>query len=148
MRIQRVVLEDQTDAAVLRGQFSYIVVAEEDFSAGGLLQTADHVQRRALAAAGWTEQSDQLAIRDFKVEITYGDDFLVRFLVAAGKNLCQVLQDDFHTLPFLSLKISVCLMGYCFSVRFFFERDHFLAGIEYHLAGIIDDDGIRQQIMD
>ena len=91
VRVQRVVLEDQTNTAVFRGQIRDIRLTEPDLAACRLDKTADEVERRALSAAGRTEESDQLPIRDLKVEITYSSDFPTDFFVAIGILLCQIL---------------------------------------------------------
>ena len=91
VRVQRVVLEDQTNTAVFRGQIRDIRLTEPDLAACRLDKTADEVERRALSAAGRAEEADQLPIRDLKVEITYSSDFPTDFFVAIGILLCQIL---------------------------------------------------------
>ena len=97
--IQGVVLEHQPDAALFSGKLGHIVLAEENFAGGGLLQTADHVQRGAFAAAGGPQQTDQLAVGNFKIEVVDGDHLFAGFFVAAGKDFRQVLKNDFHGRP-------------------------------------------------
>ena len=40
---------------------------------GGLLEAADHAQGRRLAAAGRTEQAEELAVLDLEVDVVDGD---------------------------------------------------------------------------
>ena len=101
MGIERVILEHQTNATVFRGQIGHIVLPEEDFAAGWLLQTANHVQRRAFAAAGRAKKTNQLSIRDGKVKIVDCYHFFAGLFVAAREDFGQVLQNDFHRIPFL-----------------------------------------------
>ena len=95
VRIQGIVLEDQSYPAVFRLQLRDIDVAEEDLAAGRLLQAADHVQGRTLAAAGRAEQADQFAVGDLKTEIIDGDD-VIPALFPVREDLGQVLQYNFH----------------------------------------------------
>ena len=94
--VQRVVLEHQPHAAILRRQMGHIVLAEEDLSLRRLQQAADQVQRRAFAAAGGAQQTDELPIGDLKGEVMDGDDVAARFFVAVGESLGQMLQHDLH----------------------------------------------------
>ena len=90
MRVEGVVLEDQADSAVFRRQVRDIGLTEPDLAACGLDQAADKVERGAFAAAGGAEQADELAIRDFKVEVTYGGDVTTDALVAVGVFFCEI----------------------------------------------------------
>ena len=99
VRIERIALENEAHAALFRRQRGHIVIPKEDFAAGRLLQAAEKIERRALAAAGRTEQTDQLSIRDFKGKVLDRHDVLTDALAAAGKLLGQILQYDFHAVP-------------------------------------------------
>ena len=74
MGVQGVVLEHQADAPVLRREACHIVLSKEDLTGRWLFQAADQVQGGALAAAGGAQQADELAVRNFKVEVVDGDD--------------------------------------------------------------------------
>ena len=108
MRIEGVILKHQTHAAVFGRQTGHVVLAEEDVPAGGGLQTADQVERGALAAAGGAQQADQLPVGDLEGEIADGDDFLA-LLAAAGELLGQMLQYDFHNIPSFAFKVRDCV---------------------------------------
>jgi len=74
MRIQRVVLEDHRDVAVLRVDLVDDALADLDFAGGDVLEAGDHPQQRALAAAGWPDQHDELFLGDIEVDAV--DDFV------------------------------------------------------------------------
>ena len=99
MGVERIVLEYQSDSPVLRRQIRHIVLSEENLAAGRLQQTTDQVQGSALAAAGGSQKADQLAVRDFKVEVIDGNHFAAVLFVPAGEFLCQVPQYYFHSVP-------------------------------------------------
>ena len=69
VRIQRVVLENHRDIAVLRRNVVDQTVADVQLTFGNLFKTRDHAQRRGLAAAGRTDQNDKLLILDVQAEI-------------------------------------------------------------------------------
>ena len=97
--IQGVILEHQPDAALFSGKLGHIVLTEENFAGGRLLQPADHIQRGAFAAAGGPQQTDQLAVGNFKIEVVDGDHLFAGFFVAAGKDFRQFFKNDFHGRP-------------------------------------------------
>src|SRR5579872_2386243 len=61
MREQRVALEHDTHFAAMRRQCGDAGAVEADVAGGGRHEAGDHAQCGGLAAAGWTEQHDQLA---------------------------------------------------------------------------------------
>ena len=69
VRIQRVVLENHRDIAVLRRNVVDQTVADVQLTFGNLFKTRDHAQRRGLTAAGRTDQNDKLLILDVQAEI-------------------------------------------------------------------------------
>jgi hypothetical protein len=71
--IQSVCLENHRDIPVLRLQGGDITVSDHDAPAGGRLQSRDHPERSALAAAGWTHQHHELAVTNLEVESFRGD---------------------------------------------------------------------------
>src|SRR5690606_13962387 len=64
VRIERVVLEHHRDVPVGRLQVVHHPRADRDLAGGHLLQAGDHPQQRGLAAAGWTDDHDELAVAD------------------------------------------------------------------------------------
>ncbi len=106
MRIEGIILEDQTDAALLGRQCGHVVVAEIDFAGGRRFKAADEIERGALAAAGGAEQADELPVRDLEGHVVYGDDLALILFVEAGKFLGEVLQYDFHTAYHLKIRIN------------------------------------------
>ena len=68
MRIERIVLEDHGDVAVLRRQFVDDDAADGDFTGGDVLQSGDHAQQRALAAAGGSDQHQELVVGDVQID--------------------------------------------------------------------------------
>ena len=96
VRIQGITLEDHPDAAVFRRQLSHVIIPEENPPPGRLFQTADHVQCRGLAAAGRTQEPDQLAVRYFKIKIIDRDYFPAHFFIAVRIDLGQMLKNNFH----------------------------------------------------
>src|SRR5262249_29974007 len=77
MRIERVVLEHHGDVAILRLQMVHHPVADGDGAAADVLQPGNHAQRGRLAAAGRSDQHDELAVLDREVEVRHGDDVAV-----------------------------------------------------------------------
>ena len=91
MGVQSIVLEHQTDPAILRGQMGHVLVPEENLSFRGGLKATDHVERRALAAARGAKQANQLAIGNLIGKVVHGDNLAALLLVPVGKSLGQVL---------------------------------------------------------
>jgi len=69
VRIERVVLEDHGDVAVLGGQIGHVAVADPDVADVDLFEAREHPQRGGLAAAGGADEDEELAIRDVDVEL-------------------------------------------------------------------------------
>ena len=63
----RIILEDEADAAPPHRHAGHVALAEKDAAAGRLLHAGDHIHRRRLAAAGRPEQRHELAVGDFEV---------------------------------------------------------------------------------
>ena len=72
---QRVVLEQEADLALVggnvdaRGAVEHDTVPDRDAAFGGGLETRDHAERRRLAAAGRTEQRNELLVIDIQIQI-------------------------------------------------------------------------------
>jgi hypothetical protein len=86
VRVEREKLENESDVA-LRSTFCRYLFAAEKYVAGGRqLEPGDHAQRRRLAAAGETQQAEELTVLDRKARVLHGDE------VAEG--LPQILDPD------------------------------------------------------
>ena len=72
MRVQSIVLEHHRDVSVFRGHVVHSLVFDEQLAVGNLLQTCDHTQRRRFAAAGRTDEDDELFVLDLQTEIGNG----------------------------------------------------------------------------
>ena len=64
MRIQRVVLEDHGDAAVLWLDVVHDLLADLERAAGDFFQSCDHAQGGGLAATGGTDEDHELLVAD------------------------------------------------------------------------------------
>jgi hypothetical protein len=74
MREERVALEDGVHVAPVGRQADDVGAAELDRALVGLLETADHPQRRRLPAARRAEQREERAGRDLERDSVDGDD--------------------------------------------------------------------------
>src|SRR5262245_39225092 len=81
MREQRIVLEHEADAAVIRLNAGDIPIADEDTSRRRLLETRDHAKRRCLAATRWSKQREQFARLYFEGDVTHGGDHTLRAML-------------------------------------------------------------------
>src|SRR5207244_13064569 len=66
VRVERIVLEHHRDVAILRLQIVDDATADADLARSNLLQPGDHAQQRRLAAAGGTDDHNELAIRHIR----------------------------------------------------------------------------------
>ena len=78
VRIQRVVLEDHRDVAILRRHVVDQAVADVELALGDLLEACDHAQRGGFSTAGGADQHDEFLVGDFQVKVLNRDDALVR----------------------------------------------------------------------
>src|SRR5690606_28812070 len=69
VRVQRVVLEDHRDVAVLRRNVRDVAVADEDAARVDLFEAGEHAQGGRLSATGGTDQDEELAVTDLEVEL-------------------------------------------------------------------------------
>ncbi|MNE58948.1 hypothetical protein D3C80_1540090 [compost metagenome] len=67
MRIDRVILEDHGDVALLRLALVDHFVADLQRAVGDFLKPGNHSERRRLAAAGRPDENDEFAIGDRQV---------------------------------------------------------------------------------
>ncbi len=76
MRPERIVLEDDTDLPLLRWYVTInmgnAAVTNVDFAAIDVFKTCNHPQKRGLATAGWSENSNKLAILHIKRHFRQG----------------------------------------------------------------------------
>ena len=66
MREERVALEDGVDVALVGGEEGDIFTLQLNEAARWLFEAADHAQGCGLAAAGWAEEGEELAVGDIK----------------------------------------------------------------------------------
>jgi hypothetical protein len=69
VRVERVALEHHGDVAVSRRQIVHHAIADAHLATGDVLEPGDHAQRGRLAAAGWPDQADELAVLDIEVQL-------------------------------------------------------------------------------
>jgi hypothetical protein len=74
VREERVALEDSVDIPAVRRQPDDVAAAQLDAPGVGLLEAADHAQRRRLAAAGGAEQREERARGDLQRHSVDGND--------------------------------------------------------------------------
>jgi hypothetical protein len=87
---QGVVLEDGVDVATEGSQPGDVLAAEEDPPGGGRVEAGDQAQHRGLAGAGWTEQGEELSVRDLQVDPVDG----AHLAGARAERLAQAGQGD------------------------------------------------------
>ena len=81
VRVERVVLEDHRDVALLRARVVDDPAADRDRAVRDLLEARDHPQRRRLAAARRADEDEELAVADVEREVVDGLDAVVVHLV-------------------------------------------------------------------
>jgi hypothetical protein len=77
MRIERVVLEDHGDVALLRSDLVDDPVVDHQLPRADLLQPREHAQRGRLAAPGRPDQDHELAVPDLQVQRVDGREAVV-----------------------------------------------------------------------
>jgi hypothetical protein len=70
--VERVVLEDHRDVALLRRDIVDDAVADPELAARDLLERSRHAERRRLAASGWADEHHHLPVFDLQVEVRDG----------------------------------------------------------------------------
>jgi len=68
VRVQRIVLEDHCDVAVLGRDTGHVLAADLDGALVDVFEAGKHPQCGALARAAWSDQDDELAVGDVEVE--------------------------------------------------------------------------------
>ena len=91
MRIQRVVLEDHRDVAILRLQIVDDLAVDLDGTVADLFKTRYHAKRGGFAAAGRADKHDELFVLDIEVEVVYGNNIVIVNLFYVCKfNTCHI----------------------------------------------------------
>ena len=72
VRVERVVLEDHRDVAILGRAVVDHLAADLQLAAGDVLEPGDHPQRRRLAAARGPDEDHELAVADLQVHVLDG----------------------------------------------------------------------------
>jgi hypothetical protein len=70
--VERVVLEDHRDVALLRRQVVDDAAADRHRAVGDVLEPRDHAERRRLPAAGGADEHEELAVVDVEREAEDG----------------------------------------------------------------------------
>ncbi len=86
MRIERVVLEDHRDVAVLRRHVVDEPLANEDVAARLLLEPGDHAKGGGLAATGGSHEDEELFVLDLQRQVIDREDI--------SELLCHVIERD------------------------------------------------------
>ena len=74
VRVERVVLEDHRDVAILRREVVHDALPDRDRPVADLLEARDHAQRGRLAAARRPDEDEELAVLDVEREVLHGVD--------------------------------------------------------------------------
>ena len=77
VRVERVVLEDHRDVALLRRQLVDHLLADADLAVRDLLEPREHAQCRRLAAAGRADDDQELGVLDDEIELLHGQRAVV-----------------------------------------------------------------------
>ena len=72
--VERVVLEDHRDVAVLGSDVVDDLAVDDDLALGDLLEAGNHAQGGGFAAAGGADEHDELLVGDVDIEIVHRDD--------------------------------------------------------------------------
>ncbi len=72
VRVERVVLEDHCDVAVLGRQVGDVTVTDPDLAAVDLFEAGEHAQRGGLATPGGADENQELAVLDVDVQLVDG----------------------------------------------------------------------------
>ena len=87
VRIERVVLEHHRDIAVARAHVIDDLAADLDLPGVGVLEPGDRAQKRALAAAGRSDQHGELAVRDVEIDASDGVNRSVALVKGADSDV-------------------------------------------------------------
>jgi hypothetical protein len=87
VRVQRVVLEDHRDVAILRRAVVDDLAADLELAVGDVLEPGDHPEGGGLPAAGRADEDHELPVLDLEIDALDG-------LEAVGIALRDLLEDD------------------------------------------------------
>ena len=87
---EREALEHHGGVALRRREVGDVLAGDVDLSLGDLFETADHAQRRGLAAAARAEHGDELAVLDLGVEVDDGAHVAVEGLVDVDEDDVEI----------------------------------------------------------
>src|SRR6185369_6729402 len=96
-REQRQVLEDERGRPLIRAEAGHVLAADPNAAFGGVEEAGDGAQDRSLAAAGWTEEREELPALDVegcvldRREIAEADRHMVKLDAGTLPALLQCL---------------------------------------------------------
>ena len=74
VRVERIVLEDHRHPPLIRRHPRDVLIAQQDPSSIGLVQTGDEIEGRALAAAGRAQERHEGTFRDLEIQVVHRAD--------------------------------------------------------------------------
>ena len=74
MRVERIILKDHGDVAILRRQVIDDLAADINGAGGDFLEARDHAQRRALAATRGADQNDEFIVGNIEIDAAHRFD--------------------------------------------------------------------------
>ena len=107
VRVEGIGLEDHCDIAVLRRHVVHELAVDVELAAGDGLKACNHAQGRGLAAAGRSDEHDELAVLDLEVEVLDRDDTFVRDLEVRVVLLLRLLLAEVLLLGGLRIRIDL-----------------------------------------
>ena len=103
VRVERIVLKDHGDVAILRRHVVDALVADENLAAGNLFEASDHAECGGFPASRGADEHDEFAVGDFYVEVPDGGDV---FAFVAGVDLVYVAQGNLsHSTLYILVKL-------------------------------------------
>ena len=84
MREEGVVLEDEPEAAFVRGNVRDVDAVDQNLTRGGRFKACDHAKRRGLAAARGPEEGEEFAGIDVEIDVVDRHEFFVVLDITAA----------------------------------------------------------------
>src|SRR6266496_3420418 len=103
MREEGVALKDEADVPLVGHEARHVLAADEDATGVGLLEARDHPEGRGLAAAGRTEEGEELGGPDLQAHLTDGIDLT---LDAVAEALGHAVEPDGDGIDHLSPRLT------------------------------------------